>query len=90
MPSFGDFGDAQIEVYGEWISDTLQSSLTRIPSGTEDRWGFLEWEEENTDDETEAYIRIDILKASDSSVLASDLSSNITVPFKKGKIDLTN
>jgi hypothetical protein len=70
-----------ITVIGTWTSQTLINSLFNFPVGNYDwSWGTLSWDEEVGED---SYVRVDILKASDDSVLVSDISR------KPGGVDLS-
>ena len=64
--------DAKIWVAGVWTSELCDVSLQQFPSETSNTWGVLKWYEEGTENESEAYVRVDILD-SDDSPLNSDL-----------------
>lgn len=67
MPVF----EGVIKSYGEWVSETATNSLGGFASGSED-WGVLSWEQSLPDSDAE--VKVDILKASDDSLLVSDLT----------------
>lgn len=71
---------------GDWTTETADNSLIRFAGTTSTKWGLLTWSEENTNDETKAYVRVDILKASDNSILASNLQRSTV----HGGIDLAD
>lgn len=50
-------------VVGFWTSQCLFVNKGQFSDGLSN-WGVLKWDEENTEDETEAYVRVDILNAS--------------------------
>ena len=66
--------NANLYTYGEWISPVLDSSLFLTPFTT-DHWRFLSWDESFSVEKGtgDGYVRIDILDASDDSILISDL-----------------
>jgi len=57
--------------YGHWISPTLYNNLGKFSGGSD--WGVLSWTQTFPGD-TKGYVKVDILKASDDSVLVSDLN----------------
>lgn len=57
---------------GIWTSQLCDVSLQGFPTSTDNQWGNVTWEEENTDDETQAYVRVDLLDSS-SNNLQTDL-----------------
>lgn len=69
MPNFGS-GNIDIWSFGSYTTQLLDVSLHANPSG--DEWSLLTWREANTEDETTAYCRVDILDSS-QNVLQSDL-----------------
>ena len=60
--------------YGHWITPTLYNNLGKFTSGTR-AWGTLSWTQTFPGD-SKGYAKVDILKASDESVLVSDLTWN--------------
>jgi len=69
MPTLGTIKIPQIK---EWTSETLTNSLIGLPSTYDGYWGVLTWDQELPDENAD--VKVDILKASDDSVLVSDLS----------------
>ena len=61
-----------ILTFGSWTSETLTNSLCLFPSGADTSWGTLTWEQILPD--ANASVKVDILKASDNSVLKADLT----------------
>jgi hypothetical protein len=66
--------NASLYTYGEWVSPTLQTSLFLLPASLDD-WGMLTWDEQYTVEkgDGDGYVRVDILKASDNSILVENL-----------------
>lgn len=56
---------------GYWISPVLKSSLFKFTTGSTE-WGTLSWTQTFPGDE-KGYIKVDVLNASDDSVLVGDL-----------------
>jgi len=59
---------------GTWTSPLLDLSLQKHADSDDDEWGLIMWEEENTEDESEAYVRVDILDSA-GAVLQADIES---------------
>jgi len=55
---------------GSWTSQVCLNNLGRFTAGIDKSWGFLTWDEENTEDETEAYIRVDILDSTGTALVS--------------------
>jgi len=79
-------GSGSEATIGVWKSPTLDLSLHNENETTE--WGKLTWVETNTDDEDEAYVRVDILDSS-STILQSNLSGTL-VGGEYKEINLNN
>jgi hypothetical protein len=58
---------------GTWTSQILYNDKSKFPVGTTSEWGYLQWEEENIDEANGNTRRIDILKASDDTVLIENI-----------------
>lgn len=69
---------------GTWETPLLDITLRRESTN---QWNTLTWEQENTDDETKAYVRVDILDSS-KNVLQSNLRG--TGNKNKKTINLAN
>jgi len=68
MPAFPS-GTIKVWAEGTWTSQTLDVSMKE---GSVKRWNELRWVEFNANDETKAYVRVDILNSNDDS-LQTDL-----------------
>jgi len=68
--------NAYLYTYGAWTSQTLTNSLSGFVSGVSTEWGYLSWTEENTGTGYTGEVRIDVLNASDDSVLIADIAKN--------------
>lgn len=79
-PTIGNIGTTpekyQAWATGTWTSEVCDVSKQHFPNSNNNRWGFLKWTEENTENEDEAYVRIDILDSSDN-VLQSDIAGDV-------------
>jgi len=78
MPTFGSSSIA-VWTIGEWKSQLLDVSLHQ--DGT-DNWGILKWKEDNTEDSSAAYVKVDILDSSDN-VLQSELTGVTNGDYKE-------
>jgi hypothetical protein len=52
---------------GFWTSQLCRNELGRFSGGSS--WGWLSWDEDETTDETQAYVRVDILDSSDTPLV---------------------
>ena len=80
MPAFS--GSIETWTNGSWTSPLNDVSIHPVTS----EWTELSWVEENTDDETLRYVRVDLLDNTDT-VLQSNLSG--TVSGSRKIIDLS-
>lgn len=78
MPALGT-GSIDIWAEGSWTTQLLDVSLH---SDGIDNWKIVKWVEENTSDESIAYVRVDILDSS-SNILQSDVSGTLVEDFKQ-------
>jgi len=71
MPSFGDVISPTSPTIILWAEGNWKTPLLDISilNGST-TWNTLRWKEQNTSDETEAYVRIDILDSSNNVLLA--------------------
>lgn len=72
-PTFSEEGESLIT--GSWTSQICYVQKQQFPSSTDNQWGILRWQEEGTDDEDSAYVRIDILDE-DGNVIKEDLAGS--------------
>lgn len=63
---------------GTWTSEKCDVSRLAFPSSGDNVWGFIKWFEENTEDESKAKVKVDILDG-DDNVLRSDLSGSTVI-----------
>lgn len=72
---------------GEFVTQLLDVSLLSFPDTSNNVWGVMIWEEENTDDATQAYVEVDILDSTGATV-----ADNVTVSGSTGQksIDLND
>ena len=91
--TFGSFGGGSIDVWttGTWTSQLLDVSLINKRDTTQNIWTQLTWRELNTDDETKAKVRVDILDSS-GNVLQEDLAGTTYLTLGRGfkRIVLSN
>ena len=97
-PDLGGLGVAKIWSAGVWTSELLDQTLMRVPSGSEDRWGMLEWVEDGTSNEGEAYVRLEVLDSTDKLIagdikanrlLTRELSDGTVLTWRRGRVDLS-
>jgi hypothetical protein len=67
--------DAYLYTYGSWTSQTLTNSAAGFLSATNE-WGYLIWDEENIGTGYTGQVRLDVLNATDNSVLVGDIIKN--------------
>jgi hypothetical protein len=58
---------------GTWTSEVLHNDKANFPEDTSSEWGYLTWEQDEIDEVSGNTMRIDILKASDDSVLIENI-----------------
>jgi len=66
MPSIGGVSWS----VGWWKTELLDVSLHSRPTSTDNKWGWAIWTEENTEDTTKAYVKIDILDSTGDTILS--------------------
>jgi len=77
MPVF----EGIVETFASWTSEQCTNSLNGFVSGST-KWGLLKWDQSLPNVDAEVFV--DVLKASDESILAADLVWN------KNGINLAN
>ena len=68
MPTFDSDLFVELDKYA--TTPSISNSLLRFPTGVDTRWGVLSWDEYS---DGENYISVDVLKDSDSLLLAENL-----------------
>jgi hypothetical protein len=58
---------------GTWTSEIIYNDKSNFPEDTSSEWGYLSWEQDEIDEVAGNTMRIDILKASDDSLLIENI-----------------